>query len=268
MTSEALETLSPDRLAAFLDEQRAAYEALRARDLRLDLTRGKPSTEQLDLSDGLLRLPEGTKDRAGVDVRNYGGLEGLVELREVFAELLGVDVDAVVCGGNSSLTMMHQAMTFLMLFGGPGSPRPWKDEEVVRFVCPVPGYDRHFSMLADLGIEMVTVPMLEDGPDLDAVREVVTGDPAVKGMWLVPTYANPSGSVVSPREGARPGGDGDRRAGLPHLLGQRLRPAPPHRRRGRQRGRAGARRRARATRTDRSCLPRPPRSPSPAPASR
>jgi len=192
-----LSSFSPDELATFLGQQQEAYTALQQRGLKLDLTRGKPSSAQLDLSDDLLRLPSTTKDRAGVDVRNYGGLDGLPELREIFAELLWVEVDQVVCGGNSSLTMMHQVVVDLLLHGGPGSERPWKDEPVVKFVCPVPGYDRHFSMLADLGIEMVTVPMNADGPDVEAVKALVADDPAVKGMWIVPTYANPSGSVCS-----------------------------------------------------------------------
>ncbi len=192
-----LSSFSPDELATFLGRQQEAYTALKERGLKLDLTRGKPSSAQLDLSDDLLRLPTTTKDRAGVDVRNYGGLDGLPELREIFAELLWVEVDQVVCGGNSSLTMMHQVIVDLLLHGGPGSERPWKDEPVVKFVCPVPGYDRHFSMLADLGIEMITVPMHADGPDVEAVKALVAGDPAIKGMWIVPTYANPSGSVCS-----------------------------------------------------------------------
>jgi DNA-binding transcriptional MocR family regulator len=192
-----LATLSPDELAAYRTARESDYAALKARGLRLDLTRGKPSSAQLDLSDDLLRLPTSTRDRAGTDVRNYGGLDGLVELREIFAELLEVDVAQVVCGGNSSLTMMHQVLSFAMLHGAPGSERPWKDEPVVKFICPVPGYDRHFSLLADLGIEMLTVPMTADGPDVDAVAELVS-DPAVKGIWVVPTYANPSGSICSP----------------------------------------------------------------------
>lgn len=192
-----LDSLAPADLADFLADQQAAYAELQARGLKLDLTRGKPSSAQLDLSNDLLGLPTATKDRSGVDVRNYGGLEGLVELREIFAELLGVEFDQVLCGGNSSLTLMHQVLTTLILQGGPGSPRPWKDEPVVKFICPVPGYDRHFSMLSDLGIEMLTVPMRHDGPDVDAVAELVRDDPRVKGMWIVPTYANPSGSVVS-----------------------------------------------------------------------
>ena len=199
MTSRTpLRSLSPDELASFRAAQQEAYAALRARGLTLDLTRGKPASDQLDLSDRLLDLPTGTTDRNGADVRNYGGLEGLTELREIFAELLEVETAQVICGGNSSLTMMHQALTYLLLWGGPGSERAWKDEPVVKFVCPVPGYDRHFSMLADFGIEMLSVPMNADGPDVDAVAALVADDPAVKGMWVVPTYANPTGSVVSP----------------------------------------------------------------------
>lgn len=198
MTSRVpLRTLSADDLAAFLAEKQTAYAALQERGLGLDLTRGKPSAEQLDLSEDLLRLPSGHRDRSGADVRNYGGLEGLTELREIFAELLGVETAQLICQGNSSLTLMHQALTDLLLWGGPGSPRPWKDEETIRFICPVPGYDRHFSMLADFGIEMVTVPLHDDGPDVEAVRALVAEDPTVKGLWIVPTYANPTGAVCS-----------------------------------------------------------------------
>lgn len=199
MTTSAtpLTDLSPDALASRLQTAKADYEALRARGLTLDLTRGKPGADQLDLSNGLLGLPSSYRDAAGADVRNYGGLEGLTEMREIFADLLGVDVANVVCGGNSSLTMMHQVLTALLLKGGPDSPRPWAQEPVVKFVCPVPGYDRHFTMLAELGIEMLSVPMNPDGPDVEAVRALVADDPAVKGLWIVPTYANPTGAVCS-----------------------------------------------------------------------
>jgi DNA-binding transcriptional MocR family regulator len=199
----ALASLSDDDLAGFLAEQREAYAALKGRGLKLDLTRGKPSAAQLDLSDDLLHLPTTTRDRAGVDVRNYGGLEGLAELRELFAELLWVEPSQVVAGGNSSLTMMYGTIVDFLLFGGVDSPRPWSQEEKVRFICPVPGYDRHFSMLAAFGIEMVTVDMHADGPDVAAVEALVKDDPSVKGIWIVPTYANPSGAVVSQEVAAR-----------------------------------------------------------------
>jgi DNA-binding transcriptional MocR family regulator len=201
-TRSPLASLSDADLAAFLAEQQAAYAELKDRGLRLDLTRGKPSSAQLDLSDGLLRMPS-TTSAAGVDVRNYGGLEGLRELREIFAELLAVEPSQVVCGGNSSLTMMYTTVVDFLLFGGVDSPRPWAKEERVRFVCPVPGYDRHFSMLAELGIEMVTVDMHPDGPDMPAVEALVRNDPTVKGIWIVPTYANPTGAVVSQEVAAR-----------------------------------------------------------------
>jgi DNA-binding transcriptional MocR family regulator len=197
VTRTPLADLDEGGLAAFLEERRQEYAALKARGLALDLTRGKPASAQLDLADRLIALPSTTTDRAGVDVRNYGGLEGLAELREIFAELLWVDTDQVVCGGNSSLTLMWDVLAYLMLFGAPGSPRPWSQEEKVRFVCPVPGYDRHFSMLAELGIDMVTVPMNADGPDVPSVEALVRDDPSVKGIWVVPTYANPTGAVCS-----------------------------------------------------------------------
>ena len=198
-----LTDLSPAEREAFLAERRADYEALRAQGLRLDLTRGKPGPEQLLLSDALLTLPSGPIDPDGVDVRNYGGLTGLTGLREIFAELLGVATDQVLAGGNSSLTMMQDVLVQLLLHGVVDSPRPWGNESVVKFVCPVPGYDRHFTMLASYGIEMVTVPMGPDGPDADAVAELVRDDPTIKGMWIVPTYANPTGSVCSQEVAAR-----------------------------------------------------------------
>jgi DNA-binding transcriptional MocR family regulator len=188
---------TPEELEAFLVEQRAAYDDLRGRGLALDLTRGKPSGAQLDLSDGLLRLPSGVKDPDGVDVRNYGGLEGIQAIRAMFADLLWVAPEQVVAGGNSSLVMMREVLTDLWLKGGVDSVRPWGAEEKVTFICPVPGYDRHFTLLSWFGIDTVTVPMNEDGPDAEAVARLAAADPSIKGMWVVPTYANPTGSVVS-----------------------------------------------------------------------
>jgi DNA-binding transcriptional MocR family regulator len=188
---------APEEIEAFLREQQAAYAELKERGLKLDLTRGKPSSAQLDLSDGLRSLPSTVKDAAGVDVRNYGGLEGIREIRGLFGELLGVPAAQIVAGGNSSLMMMREVLTYLWLHGGVTSERPWGREERVRFICPVPGYDRHFTLLSWFGIEMVTVPMNDDGPDAAAVAELAAADPTIKGMWVVPTYANPTGAVVS-----------------------------------------------------------------------
>ena len=197
MTHQPFSTLTRDDLSALLEQQQAAYDELKARGLKLDLTRGKPSAAQLDLSDELLNLPRGNRDASGVDVRNYGGLTGLAELREMFAELLWVEPEQVIAGGNSSLTMMRDCLVNLMLHGARDSDRAWIKEDRIKFICPVPGYDRHFTLLDSLGIEMVTVPMNDDGPDAEATAELVRSDRSIKGMWVVPTYANPAGSVCS-----------------------------------------------------------------------
>lgn len=194
---------SHEDLQAFAQQQRDAYAALKQRSLTLDLTRGKPAAAQLDLSNELLALPHGSTTADGVDTRNYGGLEGIRELREMFAELLWVDPEQVVAGGSSSLVMMREVLVDLWLHGAVDSERPWGQEDKVTFICPVPGYDRHFTLLSWFGIDMVTVPMNDDGPDVDAVAQLVAADPSIKGMWLVPTYANPSGSVTTQEVAAR-----------------------------------------------------------------
>ncbi|MEO6472994.1 MAG: aminotransferase [Aeromicrobium sp.] len=192
------DSLTTDQIQALFDEQTAAYQKLQGAGLALDLTRGKPSPEQLNLSNELLTLPGETefKDAAGVDTRNYGGLNGLGELREIFAEIMQVPTDQVIAGENASLAMMHDTLVHALLQGTPDSPRPWSKEETVKFICPVPGYDRHFALCQQFGIEMIPIELRQDGPDMDAVRRLVA-DPQVKGIWLVPTYANPSGAVVS-----------------------------------------------------------------------
>jgi DNA-binding transcriptional MocR family regulator len=202
-TNTPLAHRSDTELRAFAEEQQRAYDALRARGLGLDLTRGKPAAAQLDLAEGLLSLPRGFTDANGVDTRNYGGLEGIRELREMFADLLRVDPEQLVAGGNSSLVMMREVLVDLWLHGGVDSERPWSHEEKVTFICPVPGYDRHFTLLDWFGIQMVTVPMHEDGPDVESVARLAAADPSIKGMWLVPTYSNPSGAVVTQEVAAR-----------------------------------------------------------------
>ena len=194
---QPLASLSPAEIAAFKAEQQSAYDALVAAGLKLDLTRGKPSPEQLDLSDGLLALPTSAYAPDGTDTRNYGGLLGLTELRAIFAELLGLELEQLSAQGSSSLTLMRDVLSFLWLKGGVDSERPWGQEEKVTFVCPVPGYDRHFALLEWFGIDTVTVPMTDEGPDVDAVAALVKDDASIKGMWLVPTYANPTGQVTS-----------------------------------------------------------------------
>ena len=177
---------------------REDYETLKSRNLDLDLTRGKPSSEQLDLSNDLLELPgKGNYvDAVGTDVRNYGNLKGIKDIREIWGELIGVPVDNLYAEDSSSLNIMFDLISWSFICGNNDSERPWREEETVKWICPVPGYDRHFAISEKFGFEMVTVPMLDDGPDVDAVAELVK-DPAVKGMWVVPMFANPSGVTAT-----------------------------------------------------------------------
>ena len=192
----ALSDLPTDELARLESQLAAEYDALAAENLGLDLTRGKPSPEQLSLSERLLALPgEGDHMAGSTDVRNYGGGAGLPELRSIFAELLGVETDRVIAQDNASLSIMYDLLTFSMLFGTPDSGRPWKDEPQLRWLCPVPGYDRHFGITEALGIEMVPVPLGPTGPDMDEVERLVAEDPSIKGIWCVPIFSNPTGTV-------------------------------------------------------------------------
>jgi DNA-binding transcriptional MocR family regulator len=192
-------SLGPDELQAQHELQRQNYVDLQAKKLSLDLTRGKPSAQQLDLSNALLSLPgEHYRDEDGTDTRNYGGLHGLPGLRTVFSELLGIPVPNLIAGNNASLELMHDIVVFSLLHGGVDSPRPWIEESVrIKFLCPAPGYDRHFAITESFGIEMIGVPMLEDGPDVDLIEELVAADPAIKGMWCVPMFSNPTGTTYS-----------------------------------------------------------------------
>jgi len=194
-------SLGRDELQAQHDLQQRNYAELQARNLALDLTRGKPSAEQLDLSNAMLSLPGDTPgsylDGNGTDTRNYGGLHGLPELRAIFGELLGLPVQNLIAGNNASLELMHDVIVFSLLHGGVDSPRPWVQEPVLKFLCPSPGYDRHFAITESFGIEMIPVPMLEDGPDVDLIEELVAADPAIKGMWCVPVFGNPTGVTYS-----------------------------------------------------------------------
>ncbi|HEY3994430.1 MAG TPA: aminotransferase class I/II-fold pyridoxal phosphate-dependent enzyme [Mycobacterium sp.] len=195
----SLESLNPDELAAVHVRNQQEYADLQAKKLALDLTRGKPSPQQLDLSNQLLSLPGADyRDSEGTDTRNYGGLHGLPELRAIFGQLLGIPVQNLIAGNNSSLELMHDLVAFSMLYGGVDSQRPWmKEQDGIKFLCPVPGYDRHFSITETMGIEMIPIPMLQDGPDVDLIEELVAVDPAIKGMWTVPVFGNPTGITYS-----------------------------------------------------------------------
>lgn len=193
--SDSLPDLTADELRARLELYRKEYDALVDDGLKLDLTRGKPAPEQLAESNALLGLPGEADFRAadGTDTRNYGGLQGLAELREIFAPLLDVPVANLVAAGNSSLSLMHECVADSILHGVPGSERPWRREERVAFLAPVPGYDRHFTVCSGLGIELIPVPMTAEGPEMDVVERLVAADPAIKGIWTVPKYGNPTG---------------------------------------------------------------------------
>ena len=191
-------SMSADELRATQNDLRKLYDALCAAGLKLDLTRGKPAPEQLDLSNELLALP-GTDFRAadGTDTRNYGGVAGLPELREIFGELLAVDPANMIAFGNSSLDLMYHLTSFA-LFGGTANGRPWgAGGEKIKFLCPAPGYDRHFAIAEHFGIEMITVPMNPDGPDVATCAALTAADPTIKGLWAVPTYSNPTGITFS-----------------------------------------------------------------------
>ena len=182
-----------------LKQLQANYSALQERGLTLDLTRGKPSPQQLDLSTGLLSLPGATDFVAenATDTRNYGGLQGLIEARRLFSSVLEAPPEQIVLANNASLSLMHDILVFSLLKGTCDSSEPWSKQGDIAFLCPVPGYDRHFKICEDYGIRMIPVRLLEGGPDMDEVEKLVAADPSIKGMWCVPKYSNPTGTVYS-----------------------------------------------------------------------
>ena len=166
---------------------RRQYEALQTRGLQLDLTRGKPSPEQLDLSNQLLSTPgDQFRTASGIDTRNYGGIDGLPEMKALFAEMLGAETQNIIVGGNSSLTMMFDYLARACLFGVPGGTGPWFQESARKFLCVVPGYDRHFGITEHLGFELLSVDMTDSGPNMDQVEKMVGEGPTIKGIWCVP----------------------------------------------------------------------------------
>ena len=191
--------LSPEELQRRKADLMQRYTVICDRNMSLDITRGKPSPEQLDLSRGLLDNVSGGEYRSegGTDCRNYGGLDGLPEARQLFADYMGVSPEEVIIGGNSSLNLMYDTFLRAMVQGvGNGHP-PWGQQAAVKFICPSPGYDRHFSICENLGIEMLPVAMTENGPDMETVESLVAEDDAVKGIWCVPLYSNPTGAIYS-----------------------------------------------------------------------
>lgn len=193
-------TADKETLTQALNEALSQYKQYQNMNLKLDMSRGKPGADQLTLSEEYLTCVSSTNDcftEAGVDCRNYGGLDGIPEMKALFADLLDVKAENIIIGGNSSLNMMYDTVVREMMFGNVDSEKPWGQLEKVKFLCPVPGYDRHFFICETLGIEMILVPLKADGPDMDMVEELVAKDASIKGIWCVPKYSNPDGVSYS-----------------------------------------------------------------------
>lgn len=190
--------LTSEELAQEKEHLLQQYRAFCARGLKLNMARGKPGAEQLELTGGLLTALQDPKDCLvdGLDARNYGELTGLPSAKVLFAEILGCRPEQCFVGGNSSLQLMYDVISKAYTHGLVSSPRPWCREERVKWLCPAPGYDRHFAVTQSFGFEMITVPMGPEGPDMDLVEKLVQ-EPAVKGIWCVPKYSNPEGIVYS-----------------------------------------------------------------------
>lgn len=194
-----LEDLNISELAELKLALEERYHDFQSRNLQLDMTRGKPCAEQLDLSLGMLELVGKNSYAAsgGIDCRNYGGLDGIPEAKELFAKFMEVETEEIIVAGNASLKLMHDTIVGAMLQGVSEGMVPWAKLPKVKFLCPSPGYDRHFGICEYLGLEMIPVAMTEHGPDMDVVEGLVGEDESIKGIWCVPRYSNPTGIVYS-----------------------------------------------------------------------
>ncbi len=183
-----------------LDSLNRIYDSIKAENLKLDMSRGKPCTEQLELSMEMLGYPgasDNFKTSTGMDIRNYGMSDGIPEAKELFSELLEVSTREIIIGGNSSLSMMYDTVSRALTFGVVGSSEPWGRLPKVKFLCPSPGYDRHFAITELFNIEMITIDMKQDGPDMDMVEKLTSQDDSIKGIWCIPKYSNPEGITYS-----------------------------------------------------------------------
>ena len=189
---------TPEEIKAEYAQVQARYEELKAQGLKLNMARGKPGKAQLDLVSDILTILADPADCVsdGIDVRNYGELTGIPAAKQLFADILGCKPEEVFVGGNASLTLMYDTVSKAYTHGLLHSARPWCREDTIKWLCPCPGYDRHFKITESFGFEMINIPMTPTGPDMDLVEELVK-DPAVKGMWCVPKYSNPDGIVYS-----------------------------------------------------------------------
>ena len=195
----AYKDLSKEELLELKNGLEAQFTEVKAKGLKLDMSRGKPSAEQLNLSMGMMDVLNSSANlicEDGVDCRNYGGLDGIAEAKQLLADMMEVPKDNVIIFGNSSLNVMYDTVARAMTHGILGST-PWCKLDKVKFLCPVPGYDRHFAITEFFGIEMINIPMTPAGPDMDLVEKYVNEDPAVKGIWCVPKYSNPQGITYS-----------------------------------------------------------------------
>ena len=196
---KAYKDLSKEELLTLQKQLNKEYEEAKTKGLKLDMSRGKPAASQLDMEMDFMNVLNADsilKTEAGVDCRNYGVMDGIPEARKLIGDVLGVPADNVIVFGNASLNIMYDTVARSEIFGVMGET-PWCKLDKVKFLCPVPGYDRHFAITEQFGIEMINVPMSEDGPDMDMVEELVNTDPAVKGIWCVPKYSNPQGYTYS-----------------------------------------------------------------------